>query len=112
MLQYFFFFYFCGNYMSFLVKVKEIYRKYITNKTIPNHQLAMPIACSSDCWGPCPSCGRCTWGGTWLWVLSLSSLSLFFAYAQQQLQTWLKSQWIPEKARVKHDKKILKITTS
>ena len=45
MLKYFLFFYFCGNYMSFLVKVREIYRKYITNKTVSNHQLEMSIAC-------------------------------------------------------------------
>lgn len=31
--------------MSFLVKVKEIYKKYITNKTISNHQLATSIVC-------------------------------------------------------------------
>lgn len=31
--------------MSFLVKVRGIYRKYKTKQTISNHQLEMSIAC-------------------------------------------------------------------
>lgn len=104
--------------MSFLVKVKEIYKKYITNKTISNHQLATSIVCFlpiagvlAHRVGGAPGEGHGSGSSLSFSFLSLS-LSLFFAYAQQQLQTWLKSQWIPEKARIKHDKKILKITTS
>lgn len=37
-----------------------------------------------------------------LWLCFLA----FFAYVQQELQTWLKSRWIPEKARIKHDKNL------
>lgn len=32
----------------------------------------------------------------------------FAYYIQQSLQTWLRLQWISEKARIKHDKKFKK----
>lgn len=111
MLQYFsffFFFYFCGNYMSFSKSEKSLQKIYNKQNNFKASTLDFNCFVPSDCEGPFP---------TMLWALHLGRdgwvfLSILLAWVQQQLQTWLKSQWIPEKTRIKHDKKILKITTS
>lgn len=44
MLQYFFFFLLLWKLHVLLVKVRGIYRKYVTNKTISSHRLEVSIA--------------------------------------------------------------------
>lgn len=106
MLQYFsvfFFFTFVETTCPFSKSEKNLQKIYNKQNNFKASTLDFNCLVPSDCEGPFPT----------MWALHLGRdgwvfLSILLACVQQQLQTWLKSQWIPEKTRIKHDKKILK----